>query len=95
LSADITRVVEAWFMNSWGEPNFSENFVCVFLPESWGFWMALHGRKNWNDMTGWNWWQMYMLDPPFIESTIWENEKSLFWRWGFSKRVGDASAIHK
>ena len=63
-------------MDGRGQPNFSEYFFLMFLPESWGFGMTLHGRKNWDYMTGWNRWQMLMLDPPFIERTIWANEES-------------------
>jgi len=82
-------------MDGWGGPDLSENFIRMFLSESWGFGMTLHGRKNWDYTTGWNRWQVLMLDPPFIERTIWANEESLFWRWGFSKHVGDVGAIHK
>jgi hypothetical protein len=67
----------------------------MFLPEAWGFWMTLHGRKNWDDVTVRYWRQLFMFDPPLIESTVWADEKSLFWGWGFSKRIGDIHARYQ
>jgi hypothetical protein len=57
--------------------------------------MTLHGRKNRKDVTGRNWWQLFMVDPLLIESTIWANEKSLFQGWGLSKCVGDVCPIYE
>ena len=27
----------------------------VFLPDLWGFWVALHGGVDWDNIARWNW----------------------------------------
>ncbi len=91
FTVDCTQI-ETWFVDSWCESDFPEDFVSMFLPESWGFKVALHSRENRYDVTWGNGGKTFVFDPPIIERAIRSNKEALFWGWGFGKCVRDVSA---
>ena len=82
-------VVEAGFVDSRNEPDFTEDTVDVLFPETWGFGMALHCFLDRDDVAMWNRFTMLVLGPPVVECSVWTKVSTLFWRWCFSKSVRD------
>jgi hypothetical protein len=51
--------------------------------------MALHRGEDLDDMTVWDWRALFVVDPPFMKGSIWTDEETLLWWWGFGEGVGD------
>jgi hypothetical protein len=69
FAIDNTRV-EAWFVNSRDQSNFTEESNGVLFPEAWRFWVALHSRKDWNNVVIRNRGVLEMDRPPLTEGTV-------------------------
>ena len=79
--------VEAWFMNGRDQPNFMEESIGVLLAEARRFRVALHSRKDWNDVVIWNRGTLEMDCPPLTKGTVRSNKEALSWWRGFCKCV--------
>ena len=55
--------------------------------------MALHCRKDGNDVTLFKGGSILVLCPPFVERTVRSDEESLFWRRCFGEGIGDIRAV--
>ncbi len=55
--------------------------------------MALHHRKDGNDVTLLKRGLFLVLCPPFVKRTVRSNEESLFWRRCFGEGIGDVRAV--
>ncbi len=71
------------------EPDFTEYFVGMLLPESWGFGMTLHSGEDRNHVTIGDRIAFKMVDPPFVKSPVGFDKEWLLRWWGFCKRIGD------
>ena len=76
-------------MDCRSEPNFTEDFVGMFLPETWGFGMTLHSGEDRDHVTFGNRIAFKVVDPPFMKGTVWSDKKWLFRWWRFRECVGD------
>ena len=76
-------------MNGGLEANLLQDLVGVFFPEPWGLGMALHRGEDWDDMTVGDSRALFVVDPPFMKGSIWTDEETLLWWWGFGEGIGD------
>ena len=60
-----------------------------------GLGVALHCAKDGYDVAVGDWWFTLFIDPPVMECLIWVDEEPLFWRWCFSKCIGDVCVVNK
>ncbi len=61
----------------------------MFLPETWGFGVALHSREDRDHVTVGDWIAFKMVNPPFVKGLVWSDKEWLFRWWGFRERIGD------
>ena len=71
--------VEARFMDGRSKPDLTEDGIGMFFPKAGGFWVALHGSQDGDDMAGWDGLTTFVPDPPFVEGLVRENVEPLFW----------------
>ncbi len=61
----------------------------MLFPESRRFWVTLHCRSDWDDMTRRDRGALLMVDPPLVESSIGLYVESLFWGRSFGGCIRD------
>ena len=94
LAGDSTGV-EAWFVGSRCEAEFLEYRVRMLLPETGGFRVPLHRRKDRYNVTQRDWGAFLVVHPLFVERAIWSDEEPLF-RWRrLSKGIRDIGSKYK
>jgi hypothetical protein len=79
--------VEALFVNSRDQSNFTEDSIDVLFPEAWRLRVALHRRKDRNDMAIGNRGALEIDSPPLMEGMVMPNKKALLWWGAFRKRI--------
>jgi hypothetical protein len=69
--------VETWFMNSRHQSNFMEDGIGMLFLKARRLRVALHSRKDRDDMAIWNWGAFEMDGQPVMEGTVRPNKETL------------------